>query len=59
MANRLTVSTTLDTEAEEMFRAWVSAQGRTGKTRRPAKVEPRVGGKFTAWTGTSSDERSS
>jgi len=36
---------------EEVFRAWLSSEGHSGMTGSKAKVEPRVGGKFTAWDG--------
>ncbi|MFH1183678.1 MAG: SRPBCC domain-containing protein [Chloroflexota bacterium] len=36
---------------EAVFRAWLSSKGHSGMTGSTAKVEPRVGGKFTAWDG--------
>ncbi len=51
MKNGFTVSTVLPVNAEKVFRAWLSTDGHSAMTGSPAKVEPRVGGKFTAWDG--------
>ncbi len=51
MNNKFTVSTTLPAKAERIFRAWLSSEGHAAMTGSPAKVEPRVGGTFSAWEG--------
>ncbi len=51
MKNKFTISTILPAEPEKVFRAWLSTEGHTSMTGSPAKVEPRVGGTFTAWDG--------
>lgn len=51
MKNEFTVSIVLSSTPEEIFRAWLSTEGHAAMTGSPAKVEPRVGGKFSAWDG--------
>jgi activator of HSP90 ATPase len=51
MKTRFTVSTTLPAKPEAVFRAWLSTKGHSAMTGSPATVEPRVGGKFSAWDG--------
>ncbi len=51
MKNEFTISTILPAPPEKVFRAWLSSEGHTGMTGSPARVEPRVGGAFTAWDG--------
>jgi activator of HSP90 ATPase len=51
MKTEFTVSTMLPAVPETVFRAWLSTEGHSSMTGSPAKVEPRVGGKFTAWDG--------
>jgi activator of HSP90 ATPase len=51
MDNEFTMSTILPATPEQIFRAWLSTEGHTAMTGSPAKVEPRVGGKFSAWDG--------
>ena len=51
MKTGFTVSTLLPAKPEKVFRAWLSTRGHTAMTGSAAKVEPRVGGKFTAWDG--------
>jgi activator of HSP90 ATPase len=51
MENEFTISTFLPCAPERVFRAWLSSEGHTGMTGSPARVEPRVGGAFTAWDG--------
>jgi len=51
MKNGFTVSTTLPATPEQVFKAWLSTAGHAAMTGSPAKVEPRVGGSFTAWDG--------
>ena len=49
--NEFTVSTVLPATPEQVFRAWLSSDGHTAMTGSKARVEPRVGGSFTAWDG--------
>ncbi len=51
MKNHFTVSTILPAPPEKIFRAWLSSEGHAAMTGSPARVEPRVGGAFTAWDG--------
>ncbi len=51
MKNGFTISTVLPAAPETVFRAWLSMEGHSAMTGSPAKVEPRVGGAFTAWDG--------
>lgn len=51
MKNEFTLSTVLPAAPEKVFRAWLSTEGHAAMTGSPAKVEPRVGGSFTAWDG--------
>jgi len=51
MKTEFTVSTNLPASPEKIFRAWLSSEGHSAMTGSTAKVEPRVGGKFTAWDG--------
>ncbi len=51
MKKEFTVSTNLSATPEKVFRAWLSSEGHSDMTGSPATVEPRVGGKFTAWDG--------
>ena len=51
MENEFTVSTLLAAAPEKVFRAWLSSDGHTAMTGSPARVDPRVGGAFTAWDG--------
>ena len=48
---KFTVSTVLPSSAEEIFNAWLSTEGHAAMTGSPAKVEPHVGGTFSAWDG--------
>jgi uncharacterized protein YndB with AHSA1/START domain len=36
---------------EQVFRAWISSDEHSAMTGSPAKVDPRIGGVFTAWDG--------
>ena len=51
MKKEFTVSTKIAATPEQVFRAWLSSDGHSDMTGSPATVEPRVGGKFTAWDG--------
>ena len=51
MQNEFTISTILPAPPEKVFRAWLSSEGHSAMTGSPARIEPRVGGAFTAWDG--------
>ena len=51
MENHFTISTILPAAPEKIFRTWLSSEGHAAMTGSPARVEPRVGGAFTAWDG--------
>ena len=51
MKNHFTVTTKMPATPEQVFRAWMSTDGHSAMTGSPAKIEPRVGGAFTAWDG--------
>lgn len=45
------VSCVLPVDPATVYRDWLSSKGHTLFTGSPAKVEPAVGGKFSAWEG--------
>lgn len=51
MKRKFSVSTILPAAPEKVFRAWLSSTEHAAMTGSPAKIEPRVGGTFTAWDG--------
>ncbi len=51
MDNEFTITTFVPALPEKVFRAWLSSEGHSAMTGSPARVEPRVGGSFTAWDG--------
>ncbi len=51
MKNEFKLTAELPTTPEKVFKAWLSSDGHSAMTGSPAKVEPRVGGKFSAWDG--------
>jgi uncharacterized protein YndB with AHSA1/START domain len=51
MKREFTVSTILPASPEAVFKAWLSSEGHADMTGSAAKVQPRVGGSFTAWDG--------
>jgi len=51
MKNEFTVTAMIAAAPEKIFRAWLSTEGHAAMTGSPAKVEPRVGGTFSAWDG--------
>lgn len=51
MKREFTITTEIAATPEKVFRAWISTEGHSGMTGSVAKVEPRVGGSFTAWDG--------
>jgi uncharacterized protein YndB with AHSA1/START domain len=51
MTDNFTLKTEFPVEPEKVFKAWLSSDGHSAMTGSPARVEPRVGGQFTAWDG--------
>lgn len=51
MKDKFTLKTEFPAEPEKVFKAWLSSDGHSAMTGSPARVEPRVGGQFTAWDG--------
>jgi activator of HSP90 ATPase len=51
MEKEFSISTFVPAPPEKVFRAWLSSEGHSAMTGSPARVEPRVGGAFTAWDG--------
>ena len=51
MKTKFVVKAEFQVEPETIFKAWLSSEGHSDMTGSPAKVQPRVGGKFTAWDG--------
>ncbi len=51
MAESFEVSATLPAPPRRVYEAWLSSDEHTAFTGGEAEVDPRVGGKFTAWDG--------
>ncbi|HVN15045.1 MAG TPA: SRPBCC domain-containing protein [Anaerolineales bacterium] len=51
MPNGFELSIVLPASPEEIYKAWLSSDGHAALTGSPAKVNGKVGGKFTAWDG--------
>jgi len=51
MKNGFTRTAIIPAKPSEVYKAWLSTKGHTGMTGSPAKVNGKVGGKFTAWDG--------
>ena len=51
MKNGFTISAVVPAKASEIYKAWLSTKGHAAMTGSPAKVEGKVGGKFSAWDG--------
>lgn len=51
MADSLKISVDLPVSPERVFRAWLDSYEHSQFTGSPAKIDPRVGGKYTAWNG--------
>ena len=51
MAEKLNLSTLIPAEPEKVYLAWLDSAGHTAITGSPAKIDRRIGGKFTAWDG--------
>lgn len=51
MENGFTISEMIPAKPAEIYEAWLSSEGHAAMTGSPAKVDGRVGGKFSAWDG--------
>lgn len=51
MKNGFKLSAVIPAKPAEIYKAWLSTKGHTAMTGNPAKVNGKVGGKFTAWDG--------
>jgi activator of HSP90 ATPase len=51
MEDGFELSETLPTQAAEVYATWLSSHGHTAMTGSPARVDGKVGGKFSAWDG--------
>lgn len=51
MKNDFTLSVVVPAKPEEVYQAWLSSEGHSLMTGSPAKVDGRIGGKFSAWDG--------
>ena len=51
MKNGFSLKVEFPAKPEAVFKAWLSSEGHSAMTGSPARVEPRVGGAFTAWDG--------
>src|SRR5262249_46285739 len=49
--NKYKISAIIPASASEIYEAWLSSKGHAAMTGSPAKVNGKVGGKFTAWDG--------
>ena len=51
MKNGFKLSALISAKPAEVYKAWLSTKGHTAMTGSPAKVDGKIGGKFTAWDG--------
>lgn len=51
MAESIELSEVFPTRPERLYSAWLDSQEHASFTGSPAKIEPWVGGKFSAWDG--------
>ena len=51
MKNGFKLFAVLPAKASEIYKAWLTTQGHGAMTGNPAKVNGKVGGKFSAWDG--------
>jgi activator of HSP90 ATPase len=49
MKNEFTVSVILNEKPDVLFNAWLNSKEHSNFTGSPAKIAPKIGGKFTAW----------
>jgi activator of HSP90 ATPase len=51
MSDKLKMVIILKATPEAIYRAWLDSKQHAAFTGSPAKIDPRVGGKFSAWDG--------
>ena len=51
MKRKFTVAAEFSATPREVFRAWMSSAGHAAMTGSAARIDPRVGGSFSAWDG--------
>ena len=51
MKNGFKLSAVIPATPTEIYKAWLSTKGHAAMTGSPAKVNGKIGGKFTAWDG--------
>ena len=51
MKNGFKLSAVISATPAEIYKAWLSTKGHAAMTGSPAKVDGKIGGKFTAWDG--------
>lgn len=51
MKNGFTLTAIIPAKPSEIYKAWLSTKGHAAMTGSPAKVDGKVGGKFSAWDG--------
>lgn len=51
MSEQLELSIVLPAEPQQIYAAWLDSEAHTAFTGSPARIDPNVGGAFTAWDG--------
>jgi activator of HSP90 ATPase len=51
MKNGFKLSAIIPAQPMDIYKAWLNTKGHTAMTGSPAKVDGKIGGKFTAWDG--------
>lgn len=51
MSNGFELTVSLPASPDEIYSAWLNSEGHAALTGSPARVDGKVGGKFTAWEG--------
>ena len=51
MSEELKLSVTIPAKPEAIYKAWLSSKKHSEMTGSEAKIDPKIGGKFTAWDG--------
>jgi len=51
MKNGFKLSAVIPAQPADIYKAWLSTKGHTAMTGSAAKVNSKIGGKFTAWDG--------
>jgi uncharacterized protein YndB with AHSA1/START domain len=51
MKNEFTLTVVVPAAPEAVFKAWLSSKEHSDFTGSPAKISPKVGGRFSAWDG--------